>query len=493
MRGFAILAVVVAVQCSTLALAAERPQSRLPGYDKAVAPQLRRGGTTAPAKYREPDRYADERYDDRYADRYAERAPGRSRPQGVRRAQYTEPQRRAVQPSHYQEDIPPGATIEGPTTGEFYEGEYFDGGFGGDYCGDCCDDGCYGPMPGLWGRAEYLYWWVRGYDTPPLVTTSPNGTSRADAGVLPDASILFGDERVNQSGRSGARFTLGYWFGCCELMGVDSSFFFLGDVTEQYYNDGPGIIARPFFNVDSGSNDAQLINFPNVVDGRINISSESKVYGGDLNLRRVLVSNCWNRFDVLAGYRYFGLSEGLSITTNTESTDPQSPIEVGTLFDINDTFTTRNLFNGGQIGVNYQMLNGCWTLDFLAKVAFGSNSQTVSINGSTVRTLPDGAPVDFEGGILALPSNIGTYTRNQFAVLPEFGVDVRYQLTPLWKLNVGYTLLILTNVVRPGDQIDEFVDPNQFPQGVSGTQPRFTYVDSDVWVQGINFGIETNF
>jgi hypothetical protein len=276
-------------------------------------------------------------------------------------------------------------------------------------------------------------------------------------------------------------------------MGVDSSFFFLGDVTEQYYNDGPGIIARPFFNVDSGSNDAQLINFPNVVDGRINISSESKVYGGDLNLRRVLVSNCWNRFDVLAGYRYFGLSEGLSITTNTESTDPQSPIEVGTLFDINDTFTTRNLFNGGQIGVNYQMLNGCWTLDFLAKVAFGSNSQTVSINGSTVRTLPDGAPVDFEGGILALPSNIGTYTRNQFAVLPEFGVDVRYQLTPLWKLNVGYTLLILTNVVRPGDQIDEFVDPNQFPQGVSGTQPRFTYVDSDVWVQGINFGIETNF
>jgi hypothetical protein len=118
----------------------------------------------------------------------------------------------------------------------------------------------------------------------------------------------------------------------------------------------------------------------------------------------------------------------------------------------------------------------------------------VRINGNTVITDPDGASSDQPGGILALPSNIGSYQRNQFAVLPEFGADLRYQLTPLWRLNVGYTLLVVTNVVRPGDQIDLNLDPSQFPNAsASGTQPRFSYVDSDLWVQGVNFGIECNF
>ncbi len=484
MRGFVILAVIVATHSTSLALAApmERPQSRLPGYDQAPVPQLRRGGTTAPAAHQQPAPYT-----------AARRAPS----QPVRRAQYQQqPQRRYVQPSHYQEDVRPGTMIEGPAQGQFYEGPEWDDGYSDGYCNDCCDDCCdYGPMPGFWGRAEYLYWWVRGADTPPLVTTSPNGTPRDEAGILPAATVLFGDERVNQSGRSGGRFTLGYWFNCCELTGIDTSYFFLGDVNQQYSNSSSGnpILARPFFNVITELQDAQLIAFPGVVTGSINVNADSRVYGGDVNLRRMLVADCWKRFDVLAGYRYFGISEGLGISTNTTSIDPQSIIEVGTTFAISDQFSTRNTFNGGQIGINAQMINGCWTLDLLAKLALGSNAQTVRINGNTLRTLPDGAAADFEGGILALPSNIGSYHRNQFAVLPEFGADLRYQLTPLWRLNLGYTLMVVTNVVRPGDQIDLNVDTNQFPPGTPGSQPRFTFVDSDLWLQGINFGVECNF
>src|SRR5882724_3485002 len=30
--------------------------------------------------------------------------------------------------------------------------------------------------PRVWGSAEYLLWWVRGQNLPPLVTTSPPGT-----------------------------------------------------------------------------------------------------------------------------------------------------------------------------------------------------------------------------------------------------------------------------------------------------------------------------
>jgi hypothetical protein len=210
-------------------------------------------------------------------------------------------------------------------------------------------------------------------------------------------------------------------------------------------------------------------------------------------VRRTFAADCWKQIDILAGYRYFHLQENLGVISDTESIDPNGGVPVGTTFAISDSFNTQNNFNGGQLGVDIQAHNGCWTLGFLAKVALGSVSQRVAINGSTVRDIPNVGTDTFSGGILALDSNIGTYRRNQFGILPEFGVDLRYQLTPLWRVNLGYSLLVLTNVVRPGDQIDLSLDPNQFPPSLGGSQPRFTFQDSDVWLQGINFGVECNF
>ena len=93
-------------------------------------------------------------------------------------------------------------------------------------------------------------------------------------------------------------------------------------------------------------------------------------------------------------------------------------------------------------------------------------------------------------GFDTVESNIGSYTRNQFSALPELGVNLRYQLTPLWRVNFGYTLMGLTHVVRPGDQID--LRLNQFPTR-QGTFPMFTFNNSDLWIQGLNGGIECNF
>src|SRR5262249_30067376 len=119
----------------------------------------------------------------------------------------------------------------------------------------------------------------------------------------------------------------------------------------------------------------------------------------------------------------------------------------------------------------------------------------VGIDGRTAITLPSEPATNFTGGILALPSNIGGYHRGRFAVLPEFGATLHYQINPIWKVNAGYTLLILSNVVRPGDQIDTRVNTNQFPPAVPGptTFPKFVFNDSDVWIQGVNIGLEACF
>src|ERR1043165_2093799 len=67
---------------------------------------------------------------------------------------------------------------------------------------------------GFWIGAEYLNWTTKGDRLPALVTTSPAGTPAAQAGVLGAAGteVLFGNESVQDSWRSGARVQGGYWF-----------------------------------------------------------------------------------------------------------------------------------------------------------------------------------------------------------------------------------------------------------------------------------------
>ena len=366
--------------------------------------------------------------------------------------------------------------------------------------GPCCDEWANDPCCngcGIYGRAEYLYWWVRGSATPALVTTSPENTPQASAGILPEATVLFGGQRLNTSGRSGGRFTLGYWFDPYQTVSIESSTLFLGSNTQKFVasSGGTPILARPFFDVLTNVQDANLIAYPDVVIGTINAYSTSRVVGTELNLRRSLCCDCGYRLDVLAGWRFLQLAEGLSIATNSTSIQRDSTVPIGTNFGILDRFTTRNNFNGGQIGLNSQHSDGCWTLDLLAKVAIGGVGQNVGINGSTTVTQPGDTPASSPGGILALGTNMGSYHRSRFAVLPEFGATLKYQFNPVWRVSVGYSLLILTNVVRPGDQIDTRLDPDQFPPPITttATYPKFIFNDSDIWIQGVNIGLEASF
>jgi hypothetical protein len=360
--------------------------------------------------------------------------------------------------------------------------------------------GCYEPCCQrcgvFWGRAEYLLWWVRGAHIPPLVTTSPDGTPVGIAGVLPAAQILFGNDRINTDVNSGGRFTLGYWCDPCETLGIEDTFFFLGGGDDSFFaaSAGSPILARPFFNTQTSAQDALLIAYPNIVIGSISVTSDQTIVGNEVNLRRGLYADCCRRIDVLAGYRFFHLAEGLHVSSNTtagpQATDPPP----GTNFVTKDLFDTRSQFNGGQVGVNWQFTNGCWTFDVLAKLALGGVSQRVVINGSTVITPPDEDPSFNEGGVLALASNSGNHNRTRFGVMPELGLNARYHWSPLWTVSVGYTFIGLTNVVRPGDQIDLRIDPDQLPPPIdSGTFPAFAFKDSDLWLQGINFALECCF
>ena len=69
----------------------------------------------------------------------------------------------------------------------------------------CCNNNWLSLLP------DYLYWWTRGVQLPPLVTTSPMGVEMQDAGVIgePGTQVLFGDELTSSGPRSGMCWSAG--------------------------------------------------------------------------------------------------------------------------------------------------------------------------------------------------------------------------------------------------------------------------------------------
>ena len=65
----------------------------------------------------------------------------------------------------------------------------------------------------------------------------------------------------------------------------------------------------------------------------------------------------------------------------------------------------------------------------------------MNIGGITRTTDANGANTTAAGGLLALSSNIGNYSRSQFAVVPEFGMNLGYQLSPHLEFKFGYTFI----------------------------------------------------
>ena len=108
-------------------------------------------------------------------------------------------------------------------------------------------------------------------------------------------------------------------------------------------------------------------------------------------------------------------------------------------------------------------------------------------------TTSNGTSFNDNGGLLALDSNIGTYSRNEFSVLPEVAVTLGYALSARTRFLVGYTFLYWNNVARAGDHIDLNVNTDLIPPVQATTDPevpQFAWQDTSFWAQGLSLGLE---
>lgn len=350
----------------------------------------------------------------------------------------------------------------------------------------------------LWIQADYLTWWIKGNNVPALVTTSPPGTPRDQAGVMgfPDTQVLHGNEKIDENHRFGGRLIGGWWLDDWQEAGFQGHWFSLGDGANDgnffASSTGDPILARPFFNVVLPGEDSELVAYPGVVEGSVQVLTSSEMHSAGIVYRRRWRQWDHARLDWFAGYRFLRFREALQVTEDLVSTDPGGVVAVGTTFDVEDRFLVENDFHGGDMGVVAQWAYGCLDLEAVARLALGNMRRQLDVDGRTVITDPTGPSSESPGGLLALPTNMGRTVDDEFAMVPELSLNARYRLTDTVSLVFGYNLLYMTDVLRTGDQIDRNINPTQLPGGGGLTgdprpAPRFN--DTSLWAQGVNFGI----
>jgi hypothetical protein len=349
---------------------------------------------------------------------------------------------------------------------------------------------------------EALLWWMKGERLPPIVTSSPVGTPLNQAGVLgaDSTSVLFGNSNVNSNPQGGWLINAGYWLDCNRRWGIQGDFFMLSTQTTGFSasSNGDPILARPFFNALTNQNASEIVAFPGLAGGSVSANAlTTGLIGAGALFRANLCCGCCYRIDWLGGYRYLNFSDRLNINETITNLSPANFIMPGTTLAVGDRFDTRNMFNGFNTGLSGQFQRGAWAVEGLAMIAVGDNHRVVDIAGATTVTVPGFPAMTNAGGLLALPSNIGHFSGDHTAVIPQFGANLYYQIAPWMRATVGYTFLLWPQVVRSADAIDTAVNPNQLPPGnpLGGgqTHPVFTGGTSTFWAQGISAGLQLRF
>jgi hypothetical protein len=123
----------------------------------------------------------------------------------------------------------------------------------------------------------------------------------------------------------------------------------------------------------------------------------------------------------------------------------------------------------------------------------------VDISGDSTWLQRNGQTTTLPGGVLAQASNIGNRTRTVFSYTPEAGITVGLKLTQHLAISAGYTFTYWSHVVRPGKQIDGFVNSTQIPTSdlygatQGATRPAFNFNDESIYLHTLQLGVNFNY
>jgi Putative beta barrel porin-7 (BBP7) len=369
--------------------------------------------------------------------------------------------------------------------------------------------------PLVWGNAQYLVGITR--RTPlnvPLVTTSTNTDTSVGAIGEDGTQVLYGLEGLDLQNPQGMRFTLGFSPTRAWRVPFEVVYTYMHQTTaafaEQSDANGNPVLARPIFSTqpDNSGEKSLLASFPGLQTGAISVGGSLQLWG--LQAVGVVQPECkWGddccgcSLYLPVGFRYLNLNEGLTIINSTTSISPDlslrflgSPFGQGSQTIVTDIFKANNEFRGGEFGLRFETHQDAFSLTLEPRISIGATHQAATITGVSVLNPADGSGTQTaSGGILALPSNSGRFSRERFTYLPEGTVTLRWQCFRWLGVQAGYNITYWPNVQRSGNEITNRVDPRQIPTAVAfdptatPTSPTFIFKESNFWMQDLSFGI----
>lgn len=346
-----------------------------------------------------------------------------------------------------------------------------------------------GPL--VWFGADYLWWRAKGGLVPPLVVgiyTSAHPPLPAD----PRMAFPVSDDRINGDLKSGYRLRGGVWLDKPDGTGVELVFtnFLDTERVNSFFGNSNVVLARPFIDVVQRNPALMRLSDPNVgMEGIAQVRSTFDSDGLELNVLPRGPAMIGEEMHWIVGLRYWTLGESLLI----DSASGANGLRVADF----DSFTTRNRFYGPQVGGNWHWDRGRFGFDLSMKLAVGAMTQDTTIDGGSTAMLASGARIDRPGGLLALSSNIGGYSRVRLAALQDAALNVSYRLADNVQLRLGYEFVRVSSVLRPGQQIDLGVNPSLLPFNpgpASGPiRPWYRPEGEVFWMHGINLGVAVQF
>lgn len=401
-----------------------------------------------------------------------------------------------------------------------------------------------------YGKAEYLLWKIRNSELPQLQLTVPFSASNLDQ-LQPNITVPGGD--VDHAARTGGRITLGYWCDLDHYFGVEASYFQLENRQDPFFQNQ---LQNTPLNVVIQQNVQEVVQNGGVTTTTLNqipltvtlpalltVTANGRVgptdfFGTEISGRSTRAYFGPAVFDLLGGFRFINLDENLALsqTVSIQTANPttvttnglafvnnngifnttvvgNNVVPVGAPITIpqpinglstlatstsNNQITTYNRFYGANLGASFE----CWCSSRIffngyGKIAVGAMTQQATLVNFTTTSALGAAPITTAGGTFSPLLGTLSHSRTRYAFVPEFNLNVGIQLTTRCRATLGYNLMYLTSVVRPGNQII-FGDSNTAltisgtsqPGGVAISQPTFRYQDTDFYAQGLVGGLE---
>jgi hypothetical protein len=373
----------------------------------------------------------------------------------------------------------------------------------GNAFGDCpqCEKNCC-----VYGSIEYLYWWMQpGRISVPLVTVAPPTAAPATAGSLadPTTAIAVGNERLRLPPQSGGRTTIGFWLDDEQLCAIEGTYFAIAQSSETIPAGSSGAAGSNFlavpFATPAGAESAFLLAAPGTVTGAATVTDTVFLQGAEVNSVGNMYFQETCQLYGLVGFRYLDLRDSLDFATFFQN--GAGSAAPGGFAITQDSISVQNNFYGAQIGLRGLKQCGCLVFTGTVKAAFGDTHEMMKISGATSSNLAGGAvgaTAISAGGIFTQPSNMAVYSRDRFCVVPQADVTIGYQMGSA-RIYVGYSFLYMSEVARPGEQIDRTVNFSQSPVFGGGAlagnaRPAFNgFNGTDFWAHGATIGVAFNY